>query len=63
MYIPAFPLTPMNQAYVEKQKERFLAGNSPPDYPHRTSEANFVGSGTVEDIVSVVGKRAMGFEA
>ena len=61
MYIPAFPLTPTNQAYVENQKESFLFGNKPPDFPHGKSEANFVGFATVEDIVSVEGKRAMGF--
>ncbi|KAM6489160.1 Protein of unknown function (DUF1479) domain containing protein [Amanita muscaria] len=60
MYIPAVPLTPMNKAYVEKQKERFLAANRPPDFPQGFSEANFVGVATVEDIVSSIGRQAMG---
>ena len=63
MYIPAVPLTPMNKAYVEKQKETFMARNKPLDFPQGKSEANFVGIATVEDIVSEAGKRAMGFEA
>lgn len=61
MYIPAFPLTPMNQAYVEKQKERFLTGDKPSDFLQGKSEASFVGFATAEDIASVQGKRAMGF--
>ena len=61
MYIPAFPLTPLNQAYVEKQKENFLTGSKTSDFLDGKSEADFVGFATVEDIVSVEGKRAMGF--
>ncbi|KAF8622853.1 hypothetical protein AX15_006697 [Amanita polypyramis BW_CC] len=56
MYIPAVPLTPKNKAYIEKQKERFLGGNRPSDFPQGISEANFIGVATVEDIVSAVDK-------
>ena len=63
MYIPAVPLTPMNQAYIEKQKERFLASNRPPDFPQGMSEAKFAGIATFKDIISPEGRRAMGFEA
>jgi hypothetical protein len=63
MYIPAVPLTPMNQAYIEAQKERFLAGNRPSDFPQGISEADFIGVASVEDITSAAGKRAMGFAA
>ena len=40
-----------------------MARNKPLDFPQGKSEANFVGIPTAEDIVSVAGKRAMGFEA
>ncbi len=63
MYIPAVPLTPMNQAYIEKQKERFLSANRPPDFPQGMSEAKFAGIATVKDIVSAEGRRAMGIGA
>jgi hypothetical protein len=64
MYIPAVPLTPMNQAYIETQKESFLTANRPPDFPAQgISEANFIGIASVEDITSAAGKRAMGFAA
>jgi len=63
MYIPAVPLTPQNQAYVEKQKSTFLSGDRPPDFPGGLSESNFMGVGTVNDIVGMVGRRAMGLQA
>lgn len=62
MYIPAVPLTPQNQAYVEKQKTTFLSGDKPPDFPKGKSESNFVGVATVNDIFGVVGRRAMGLQ-
>jgi len=61
MYIPAFPLTPLNQEYVERQKANFLSGQSPPDFPG-TSESNFVGVATVNDVVGRAGRRAMGLQ-
>jgi len=61
MYIPAVPYTPMNKAYVDKQRERFLSGDRPPDFPQGMSEANFVGVATVDDITSSIGRVAMGF--
>lgn len=62
MYIPAVPYTPSNAAYIAKQKESFLQGVPPPDYPFTGSEAAFKGTGKVEDIVGTVGRKAMGFE-
>ena len=60
MYIPAVPLTPQNQAYIERQKTTFLSGGKPPDFSGK-SEANFVGLATVDD-VGRAGRRAMGFQ-
>jgi hypothetical protein len=61
MYIPAVPLTPQNEKYVERQKETFLKGLSPPDFPRAGGESEFVGVGGVADILTAVGRRAMGF--
>lgn len=61
MYIPAVPLTPMNKQYIDVQRETFLRGVHPPDYPATTrDEHEFIGTGKVEDIKSVQGKIAMG---
>ncbi|KAF8071601.1 hypothetical protein FPV67DRAFT_1622090 [Lyophyllum atratum] len=60
MYIPAVPLTPNNQSYVERQKETFLAGQRPPDFPKGPTEDNFIGIGRADDIVAPIGRRAMG---
>ena len=60
MYIPAVPLTPQNQAYIERQKATFLCGGSPPDFSGK-DEANFVGVATIND-VSRAGRRAMGLQ-
>ena len=61
MYIPAVPLTPQNQAYIERQKARFLSGECPPDFSGK-GEATFVGVATVNDIGGRVGRRAMGLQ-
>lgn len=61
MYISAVPYTPQNAAYIAKQKESFLQGTAPPDYPQTGSEAQFAGTGTLEDITGAAGRRAMGF--
>ena len=61
MYIPAVPYTSQNAAYIEKQKDSFLRGVPPPDFPAWKGEKEFVGVGTTEDIASPIGKKAMGF--
>lgn len=61
MYIPAVPLTPQNEKYVERQKEAFLKGRRPSDFPQGGGESGFVGMGGVVDILTPVGRRAMGF--
>ncbi|KAF8886070.1 DUF1479-domain-containing protein [Gymnopilus junonius] len=60
IYIPAVPLTPTNQEYVERQAATFLKGKCPPDMPQGLGEAEFVGVARLEDIISEAGKRAMG---
>jgi len=61
LYIPAVPLTPQNAEYVQRQKECFLRGEVPPDYPRVTHpETNCKGIGKEEDIVGKLGRAAMG---
>jgi len=62
MYIPAVPLTPQNQEYIERQKTTFLSGDRPPDFPKGKSELTFVGVATVDDVISKAGRRAMGLQ-
>lgn len=62
MYIPAVPLTPQNQAYVERQKAAFLQGQRPPDFPKGTGEGEggYIGIASVDNVISNEGRRAMG---
>lgn len=62
MYIPAVPLTPMNQAYIEKQRDCFLAGDRPPDFPKGVSEVEWVGTARAADVIGDIGKLAMGLQ-
>lgn len=60
MYIPSVPLTPMNKAYIERQKDSFLKGIRPPDFPPASKdEHDFVGIGSATDILEAAGRRAM----
>lgn len=61
MYIPAVPSTPQNLAYIQKQKEAFVQGITPPDFAASPPEANYVGVGKPEDIMCEEGRVAMGF--
>jgi len=61
MYIPAVPFTASNFDYIQRQKDCFLAGKRPPDFPKGPTEADFVGVGGVGDIDNATGRRAMGF--
>ena len=61
MYIPAVPHTRANADYVARQRESFLRGVPPPDFPKWEGETGFEGIGTPEDIAHPLGKRAMGF--
>ncbi|KAF9266403.1 DUF1479-domain-containing protein [Marasmius fiardii PR-910] len=62
MYIASVPLTLLNQDYVEKQKQTFLKGVAPPDFPKvKVDEAEMKGIGKADDILSSAGRLAMGF--
>ncbi|KAK0467990.1 uncharacterized protein EV420DRAFT_1616734 [Desarmillaria tabescens] len=61
MYIAAVPTTPLNQAYIERQRESFLKAVTPPDYPAQTNPENtLVGFGKDNDILNPQGRKAMG---
>ncbi|KAF7330194.1 DUF1479-domain-containing protein [Mycena venus] len=60
MYIPAVPLTPANGRYVERQKEDFLKGVPPPDFPVAVTGVGLVGLGSDKDIEEPLGRKAMG---
>ncbi|KAK0498457.1 hypothetical protein EDD18DRAFT_1071133 [Armillaria luteobubalina] len=61
MYIAAVPTTPLNQAYIERQKESFLKAVTPPDYPAQAKPENaLVGFGKAGDILNPPGRKAMG---
>ena len=50
-----------NLEYVRRQRERFEAGRTPPDFPPNDSECGFVGRGGVLDL-SELGREMMGFD-
>lgn len=61
MYIAAVPTTPLNQAYIERQRESFLKAVTPPDYPAQAKPENaLVGFGKAGDILNPSGRKAMG---
>ncbi|KAH8110499.1 DUF1479-domain-containing protein [Phellopilus nigrolimitatus] len=60
MYIPAVPLTPQNLAYIERQKESFLKGIPPPDFPKGAGEDSFIGTGRETDVIGETARKAMG---
>ena len=59
MYIPAVPKTPMNLEYVVRQRECFAQGERPSDFPKGSGEKEWGSIGTVDDILSTMGKVAM----
>ena len=62
MYIPAVPYTPQNAAYIAQQKDCFLRGVPPQDFPQWEGEGSFTGRATVEDVRSEAGLKGMGFD-
>lgn len=60
MYIPSVPYTTYNAAYVQRQKECFLQGLTPPDFP-KYPDIEYKGNASETDILSREGRAAMGF--
>ena len=62
MYIPSVPLCDMNVDYIKAQKEAFLKGVPPPDFPGGIGESKHVGRGEEGMIKGSDGRAAFGFE-
>lgn len=60
LYIPSVPTTLANVRYIKDQREQFLAGTPPPDFPGGVGESAFEGKGSTADILTEEGRRAMG---
>ena len=63
MYIPAVPYTPQNAAYISRQKDAFIKGVPPPDFPQWAGEGDFTGRGLADDIADIGARKAMGLVA
>ncbi|KAK2687825.1 hypothetical protein QWA68_013727 [Fusarium oxysporum] len=59
-YIPLVSLTPSNTQYVAQQRDAFLKGVPPPDFPGGSGESDFVDQGTTKYILTDSGRLAMG---
>jgi Protein of unknown function (DUF1479) len=62
LYIPSVPLCEVNSKYLRRQRDQFLSGVAPPDFPGGMGESKHKGRANSEDIQSVEGRRAMGLE-
>ncbi len=60
MYIGASPLCKKNSDYLETQGQRFLAGESAPDFAAENYEVSYRGRATFDDLTDL-GKKQMGF--
>lgn len=62
MYIPVIPLTKVNFDYVLGQRQSFIDGTPPSDFPGGQGECAHKGRGRPDDITHQPGRRAMGLE-
>jgi len=60
MYIGAAPYCTKNVAYLGRQGQAFLKGESAPDFAPENYEVTYEGRATIEDLTDL-GKRQMGF--
>ncbi|HDR8952608.1 DUF1479 domain-containing protein [Burkholderia vietnamiensis] len=61
MYIAAAPGCPKNDAYLQRQRQAFVRGESPPDFPADHFEVDFDGRACERDLTGL-GREQMGFE-
>ena len=61
-YIPAAPLCEVNVNYLARQREAFVHGIPPPDFPGGEGESHHLGRATPAEAIELGGGRAMGFE-
>jgi hypothetical protein len=62
MYIPSVPMCDMNVDYIKAQKEAFLQGVPPPDFPGGVRESKHVGRGKENSLSGNIARSAFGFE-
>lgn len=62
MYIPAIPLTKANFDYILSQRDSFIQGIPPHDFPGGQGESNHVARGVPQDITNSKGRQSMGLE-
>jgi len=62
MYIPAVPLTVDNAHYLRLQRENFVAGLPPPDFPGGQGESGCIGRAMVDHLKSIEARQMFGFE-
>eukprot|EP00753_Platysulcus_tardus_P008055 PLAT15588.1.p1 GENE.PLAT15588.1~~PLAT15588.1.p1 ORF type:complete len:511 (+),score=223.11 PLAT15588.1:49-1581(+) len=60
-YIPAGPMCEKNAKYIARQRDAFLQGATPPDFPSLDAEKDFDGRATWSDL-SALGRKQMGFD-
>ncbi|KAI9053635.1 hypothetical protein LZ554_002589 [Drepanopeziza brunnea f. sp. 'monogermtubi'] len=59
MYIPVCPMTELNAKYAAGQRDAFLAGIPPPDFPGGVGESEHVGRATAQYIAEKSDERGM----
>ncbi|KFY82220.1 hypothetical protein V500_10713, partial [Pseudogymnoascus sp. VKM F-4518 (FW-2643)] len=59
-YIPSVPLTPNNAQYIAQQRDSFLKGVPPPDFPGGAGESKFTDRAKSDDVLGESGRLAMG---
>ena len=62
IYIPSVPMCDMNVDYIKAQKEAFLKGIPPPDFPGGVGESRHVGKGEEASLNGVTARSAFGLE-
>jgi len=61
MYIPSVPMCDMNVDYIKDQREAFLKGVPPPDFPGGVGERNHIGKGLEKSLSGETARSAFGF--
>lgn len=59
LYIPAAPLSKASAEYAVRQRNAFLSGATPPDFPSGDGESGG-GMAAMKDVIGEEGRRAMG---
>ena len=59
IYVGATPACEKNAAYASKQAQKFLAGESGPDFAAENYEVDFEGRATIDDLTDL-GRAQMG---